>query len=190
MSSPKSEESAIVVFGRAVIMLTSLLAIPLLALSGQPLPNGVWRLLPKPAQSVLAEWFPPAKNPGHAMAANVAPGFPAKTSAAAMPSAYMPAATPVPIVPTAAIQVNDAKIGPGGGSTDEEKLKSLGAVAYHLEKWGVDGELFRFVCEVAIDNDPRCRRHFEAVAPTAEGARADVLAQVEHRIAGQRLAGP
>ncbi|MBN1852303.1 MAG: hypothetical protein JW829_06250 [Pirellulales bacterium] len=58
------------------------------------------------------------------------------------------------------------------------QLQKLGATNYLLEKWGDDGQLYRFQCEVAIGGQPGLHRHFEAVAPTGEEAIRRVLAGV------------
>jgi hypothetical protein len=58
------------------------------------------------------------------------------------------------------------------------RLQELGAMNYLLEKWGDEGHLYRFRCEVAIRDYPGLRQHFEAVAPTGEEAIRRVLAEV------------
>lgn len=45
-----------------------------------------------------------------------------------------------------------------------EKLRSLGAAEYTLEKWGIDGQLYRFCCSMPLKHSDALTRHFEAVA--------------------------
>ena len=67
------------------------------------------------------------------------------------------------------------------GSTGEleQRLQSLGAVYYRMEKWGADGRLYRFYCDTAVAGQPGMVRHWEAVAEQPETAMLRVLSQIE-----------
>ncbi len=77
---------------------------------------------------------------------------------------------------------------PGLPTTDlEQRLQSLGAVYYRMEKWGADGRLYRFYCDTAVAGQPGMVRHWEAVAEHPESAMLQVLSQIEAAQAGQGM---
>ena len=59
------------------------------------------------------------------------------------------------------------------------RLRELGATYYLLETWGQDGSLYRFHCKVALSDNPRYNRHFEATDANPMAAMQQVLEQVE-----------
>lgn len=58
------------------------------------------------------------------------------------------------------------------------QLQGLGAVRYRLERWGQQGKLYRFSCEMPVPGVPGMTRLWEAVAPTGEKAVAEVLRSI------------
>lgn len=64
------------------------------------------------------------------------------------------------------------------------QLQQLGAVHFRLEKWGNDGQLYRFWCEMPLASATGFVAFFEAVAPQPEEAMANVVKQVEHWLEG------
>jgi hypothetical protein len=68
----------------------------------------------------------------------------------------------------------------------EQKLRGQGATYYALETWGAAGQYYRFHAKMAVDGDPSCARHFEAVRDDAVQAMASVLEQVERWRAAQQ----
>lgn len=77
---------------------------------------------------------------------------------------------------------------PGVPTTDlEQRLQSLGAVYYRMEKWGADGRLYRFYCDTAVAGQPGMVRHWEAVAEHPESAMIQVLSQIEAAEARQGM---
>jgi len=63
--------------------------------------------------------------------------------------------------------------------TIQRRLRELGASYYLLEKWGTEGQLYRFHCRVAIGEGGGANRHFEAIDASARTTMQQVLAQVE-----------
>lgn len=61
----------------------------------------------------------------------------------------------------------------------ERRLRELGATYYLLETWGESGELYRFHAKMALSDNPRYNRHFEATDAEAMVAMQRVLDQVE-----------
>ena len=66
----------------------------------------------------------------------------------------------------------------------QERLRGLGATYYRLESWGSQQPLFRFQCEMALDESPHLTRHFEATDGDPLRAMSKVLAEVEAWKAG------
>lgn len=66
----------------------------------------------------------------------------------------------------------------------ERKLREAGATYYLLEKWGGDGESYRFHCRMPVGNDPGRTQNFEATASDALSAMSQVVEQVEAWRAG------
>jgi hypothetical protein len=61
----------------------------------------------------------------------------------------------------------------------EHRLRQLGATYYRLESWGDGGQWFRFQCRVAVDGNPGCTKHFEATDRVPVQAIAVVFHAVE-----------
>lgn len=66
----------------------------------------------------------------------------------------------------------------------QERLRRLGATYYRLESWGSQQPLFRFQCEMALDESPHLTQHFEATDGDPLRAMSKVLAEVETWKAG------
>ncbi len=67
----------------------------------------------------------------------------------------------------------------------ERKLREYGATYYLLETWGNEGQLYRFHCRMAINNNPNYTRQFEATDRDALRAMSQVLERVEAWRAGR-----
>ncbi|MCX7428077.1 MAG: hypothetical protein NTW96_20915 [Planctomycetia bacterium] len=67
----------------------------------------------------------------------------------------------------------------------QERLRGMGATYYRLESWGSQQPLFRFQCEMALDESPHLTRHFEATDGDPLRAMSKVLAEVEVWKAGR-----
>jgi hypothetical protein len=61
----------------------------------------------------------------------------------------------------------------------EQRLRSYGAVHYHLETWGTHGELYRFQCQMPAAAVGATSPSFEAVDSNALEAMQRVLQQIE-----------
>ncbi|MGB9688328.1 hypothetical protein [Thermogutta sp.] len=59
-----------------------------------------------------------------------------------------------------------------------QQFRALGAARYRLERWGTDGQLFRFTCEMPVKGVPHMTRLLEAIAPSPEEAMRRVLTQI------------
>lgn len=59
-----------------------------------------------------------------------------------------------------------------------EQLRSLGAAEYRLQKWGQDGQLYRFRCEMPLAESTEVTRHFEAVGSDPVASIAQVVGEV------------
>ena len=104
---------------------------------------------------------------------------------AAQPSALVPA-TPCPgTAPQAGADVSPASPSTAGAFLGiQQRLRGLGATYYRLESWGSQQPLFRFQCEMALDESPHLTRHFEATDGDPLRAMSKVLAEVEGWKAG------
>jgi len=58
-------------------------------------------------------------------------------------------------------------------------LRALGAVYYLLERWGEDGQIYRFQCRMAMNQDPNHFCSFQATDRMPLAAMQQVLAQIE-----------
>jgi hypothetical protein len=67
----------------------------------------------------------------------------------------------------------------------ERKLREYGATYYLLETWGNDGQSYRFHCRIAVSNDARLSRHFEASNRDALEAMSEVVQRVAAWRAGR-----
>ena len=61
----------------------------------------------------------------------------------------------------------------------QDRLKSLGATYYQLEKWGSQGELFRFVCLVSANEQHTFEKHFQAIGRDPISVMQSVIAEIE-----------
>jgi hypothetical protein len=58
------------------------------------------------------------------------------------------------------------------------QLTGQGMTEHRLERWGSEGQLYRFSCQVAPADNPLYARHFEAVAADGESAVTRVASEV------------
>jgi hypothetical protein len=63
--------------------------------------------------------------------------------------------------------------------TLEEQLKTLGAKSYKLEKWGREGNLFRFSCLVSAPDFYQYEKHFQAIGTDEMSVMQTVIAQIK-----------
>ena len=205
------QQSSFLVMIRGLVMLSALIIFPYLALTGHSIPDGLKRFIPSEVKSLVLRLLPQEGSlTDDEVMAEPAPEFnlrPKMTPmVVAIPEGENPSAVKMPSVLDASTdlafadqssvysQKVDASV-PSvvAGSAEsadqeriEDRLKALGAVAYHLEEWGAGDELYRFVCEVAVDDQQTCRRHFEAIEATPMLAMQKVLLGVEGRLASRR----
>ncbi|MCA9248037.1 MAG: hypothetical protein KDA42_13005 [Planctomycetales bacterium] len=206
-----NQQSSFVVYLRGLIMLSSLAVFPYLAMSGCSLPSSLEQLIPAkiaalfsscvespsaPASQVLETplRFAPEASGELVVSPSLGPGSesdPFETGAAGDPA--IEPLQPLPRHATTIYNIAEPSVERNNGNVAdsldqdlaalETKLQAYGAVTYHLEEWGVEGNLFRFVCEVAMHDQDSCRRHLEAIAETPQAAMHQVLAAVEARSA-------
>ena len=205
------QPSSFAVLVRGMVMLSSLIIFPYLALTGHSLPEGLQRLIPSEVKSLGNRWLPQTDAPAEGASEIEAESAPAFGFAPKLEShvVSIPANAPLaehalPSIDEPISSMNEAsnvipasvytKPMPephGPNPTDltenqdlgqiETQLKSLGAVAYHLEEWGSGDNMYRFVCELAVNDQQNCRRHFEAIESSPLLAMQSVLASVEGR---------
>jgi len=60
------------------------------------------------------------------------------------------------------------------------QIQQLGALRYRLERWGNEGELFRFWCEMPLVPGSGTVAFFEAIASHPEEAMENVIRQVRN----------
>jgi len=124
--------------------------------------------------------MPPAQNPAFV------PGAQTETSVYQHKPGLVPVSFEEGVPPPQAAAPQAA-----GNSTGEQfqviqgRLRQLGASYYLLESWGVQGELFRFYCKMAIGGNPNYTRYFEAVDTDPVRVMAKVLQDVEAWRAGR-----
>lgn len=66
----------------------------------------------------------------------------------------------------------------------ESQLRAMGAVRYRLERWGEEGQLFRFWCETPLAPGSTATAFWEAISSRPEEAMADVIRQILFRQGG------
>jgi hypothetical protein len=191
------------VFFRAMVMLAFLAVIPIVALSGNSLPDAIRKAMENYLPGLLGNNKPEKTAEGLTEAppftgAKPAIGQPASVYTAAIPgpssAAVAPPANSDPGVVPANFQTPLAShpLPAGGvmmGNEDpflkiQNRLKSLGATYYLLETWGNDQRMYRFYCEMSMAGDADFTRCFEATHNDPIGAMQKVLAQVEDWRAG------
>lgn len=155
--------------------------------SAQPEPSATNSSAPAAAPPSASMWLPPAQPRGA-----VASAPPDGSPSAAEPSAVEHVGSERPAAGGTALSA--ASAAPLGGATAgarsephadrfsqmEARLRQLGATYYALESWGNEGQLYRFYCKLAIADDPRQVRQFEAVNADAIEAMQRVLGDVEN----------
>ena len=62
----------------------------------------------------------------------------------------------------------------------ENRLKQLGAKYYRLEKWGSNGELYRFSCYVTPSGTQQYQKHFQAIDSDELRVMESVIRDIEH----------
>jgi hypothetical protein len=68
--------------------------------------------------------------------------------------------------------------------TLEEHLKLLGVKSYKLEKWGSEGNLFRFSCLAAASGEYQYEKHFQEIGGDEMNVMRAVIGQIEKWKAG------
>jgi len=194
---------------RALVMLSCLIVVPALAVSGKSLPDTLKGLADtgrRQAALILspeAQPKPPAATRQAACPAPVlpivppraAPTEPRQPTVAAPLSLAAGGTIPPPSMALAAYDAPGAadadpveRPGPDVGSPPslpnrfahvEQRLQAQGATYYLLESWGRGQELHRFFCRVAVADSPRYTRHFEATDVDPLVAMAEVLSEIE-----------
>ena len=196
--SRNEKESALIVALRALIMLGSLLALPYLAISDRLPTDELWQRAASTLQESISPSTQTAERSGTDSEAPTfrLSGLSDVARQEAPERVMLPSATPIRFVDHRSVVSESAgffELPRLVGMTEVTKtteevercLQALGAVAYHLEKWGVEDRMYRFVCEVAIEDHRQVRRHFEALGETPLLAMQQVLEEVRARTDGQ-----
>ena len=167
-------QSSGIIWLRGAVLLTGLIGLPLLAMLGMP--NDKTDVVSSDVIQTSTSFFPreaTQADPPHSSLA-IAPEHltsqPSRTSATDRPT-QSPSSQPVPISSPIGQNARLAVL--------QRRLRELGATYYLLEKWGSEGQLYRFHCRVAIGEETDTNRHFEAVDADAIVAIERVLMQVE-----------
>lgn len=122
-----------------------------------PLPS-IGPPTPRHVDTLVAD--PMEHDHGHVLIPNAATG--------SLPLAG-PRQPPSPVVP----------LDPGRAEKMVGDLRQLGATFYRLEKWGDQGQLFRFQCKMSVGGNPHVNRHFEATDADANRAIEHVVQHVQ-----------
>lgn len=69
----------------------------------------------------------------------------------------------------------------------QNRLRQMGATYYLLESWGVQGDLYRFYCKMAVGGNANYTRYFEAVDSDPLRVMSKVLQDVETWRSGQSM---
>ncbi|MCE5303060.1 MAG: hypothetical protein LLF97_08125 [Planctomycetaceae bacterium] len=180
--------------GRALIMLTCAVGIPVLALSGtswreavQKVQDFHWPDLLKLAYATVT----PAQNqPATLSIAGPTEDLDTRPKAwnqasrdtqTVVPVSYQTSNETSPIASSVALQET-----PGDPfETIPKRLQQLGATYYLLESWGSQQPMYRFYCKMAIGGSVDYTRCFEAVQSDPLQAMRQVLRQVESWHSGQ-----
>jgi hypothetical protein len=198
------QSSAAVTF-RALVMLTCLVVIPLVAVFGiSPLQDAVKKALDGPWAARLGlsknnAAAPPAFEPiataGSTLSvapkqlptgveANAILSVPARPivalgdpSAGVIPAGYdAPGDSARPLAPAAQASPTIEPF-----TAIQNRLRQLGATYYLLESWGTQQQLYRFHCRIAVGGNPDYTHYFEATGVDPLATMAQVVQQVESR---------
>jgi hypothetical protein len=183
---------------RAAVMLSVLVGLPAAWIYYGPLPSGAQRVVDRFVSIAkdAAGWKETTPQPrptwDFTRSAPIAAGgeeAPARSAADAVvaPSfgaplqigaALPPAETPVQTAASLAERVEPWLT----------KLREFGVAEYALERWGGDGKLYRFHCEMPIGGSPLTQQ-FEAVAANPETSVEQVVAEVAKWRTARQAAG-
>lgn len=185
-------QSSLVTALRALIMLSVLVALPMVALRGARLPERAWKvveavqqrageLIGRPAAASETDALPPLdlslplRHPAQEAAAMPEPITAPLEPPRAEPPAHLTAARvePAPRPEPAASAEEGASL-----RAIQRELRTLGATDCVLETWGNGGDLYRFQADVAVHDDPNYHRNFQALHADPLAAMREVLAQV------------
>ncbi|MEN6406471.1 MAG: hypothetical protein ABFC77_08370 [Thermoguttaceae bacterium] len=188
--------SPVAAAGRALIMLTCAVGIPVLALSGTS-----WHEAIKKVQEfrwpALLELASAAATPSQDSPATLSIAGPTQAkNPDAGPDAWNQAARDTRAVVPVSYQTSSetsltaspiaAQEAPGDPfETIPKQLQQLGATYYLLESWGGQQSMYRFYCKMAIGGSADYTRCFEAVQSDPLQAMRQVLQQVETWRGGQ-----
>lgn len=191
---------------RALVMLSCLITIPAVAVSGKSLPEMFQALIPQrwhrhtasspeptPEPEGVTWKVAPDSAPASLGADGLAPpagAVLANHGAQVARSGLREAVSMVPVrrSPQALPAQSPAQrpIEPlDRFSQTQERLHQLGATYYLLESWGQGEQLFRFCCRVAVTGSPDYTRYFEAINAEPMVAMNEVLTEVEAWRAGR-----
>ena len=184
-------ESSMGVMSRALVMLTCLVVIPLIAIFGKSLPEVFKTKLlgNQPAAAATGPTGSPSQfQPmvsGPPAAVRPAAGADFGRPMTPVPDRPMPPAETAP--PQARPVVPAGYNAPATDMMDttdrflaaESRLRQLGATHCLLESWGNDGHFYRFRCEMAVGGNPDYARYFEATDSNPAQVIGRVLRQVE-----------
>jgi hypothetical protein len=183
---------------RALVMLSCLVVVPAVAVSGKSLPEMFERLVDRnwpaavqeeePVRGVAEDltWrIPPESAYEGQISEELSGGWPAvEASADPQGSSAPPAAGLVPVHRSSpmppAEPVADSPVPRTDGFREvEQRLRQLGATYYLLESWGQSKQLYRFYCRVAVTGSPEYTRYFEATDTDGLSAMREVMDEVE-----------
>jgi hypothetical protein len=186
-------QSSAAVAGRALIMLTCVVGIPALAVSGtswseilKKIQDFRWPAILDPASASTSVSSASPREPPQASAA--APAWPSQRAAPAnsgvVPAGYQtPEDSPVggwpPAAPIGANRAGGAPAGADPFRSIQERLQELGATYYLLESWGNQQQMYRFYCRMAVGGNADYTHFFEATGSDPLQAMLQVLRQVE-----------
>jgi len=156
---------------RAIVMLLVLVGLPAAWVYYGPLPPGAQRAVDRVLEIVkeTTGWQQTATQPKEPNSA--APRFQTATQSAPAFAAPLPSS---PLTsPTKSILSERAE-------PLLQRLRSLGASQYALEKWGQEGQLFRFRCAMPLAKNKQFTQQFEAVANSPLDSIEQVVVEVAH----------
>jgi len=162
---------------RAIVMLVVLVGLPAAWVYYGPLPGRVQGVVDR-VVAAAKETLGLEKTAMPEVEAVAAPYFdPAVVPVAAVEKAEVVAqATEVAspgLLPTRAAPTLEERVAPL-----LERLRTLGASDYSLEKWGNDGQLYRFCCAMPLSADDHLSQQFEAVNVEPGESIQEVLTEV------------
>lgn len=173
---------------RAVVMLVILVSLPAAWVYYGPLPPSAQRMVDRAVEVAKTSlgWDQPTRPESFAISAP----YYEQTSTAAPSGANRTVAAQGSVSERTEEM---SKIEPTSTQVESllEQLRSWGAAEYTLEKWGNNGQLYRFRCAMALTESDELTRQFEAVAADPVGSIEQVVGEVASwqtaRLAGQRL---